>query len=260
MAMKSGARNLVLLCLAAAVLGGCGGAGYKWGWYIVSPFDARGATNIEFLLSGLGLTIAVALCAITISVILGLLVALPGMSGNRIARTASRTYVELFRSIPMLVMVLWVYYGVPVVLDVRIGVFAAGVIALALCDSAFEAEIFRAGIQSIDHGQREAADALGLGYIDKLRYIILPQAIRRILPPLGNQFVYMLKTSSLLSVIGLTELTRRANELVVTEYRPLEIYSFLVVEYLALILIASWLVRRLERRMARGDRLRSARP
>jgi polar amino acid transport system permease protein len=131
------------------------------------------------------------------------------------------------------------------------------VIALALCDSAFEAEIFRAGIQSIEAGQREAADALGLSYFDKMRYVVLPQAIRRVLPPLGNQFVYMLKASSLLSVIGLTEITRRANELVVTEYRPLEIYTFLVVEYLVLILIVSWLVRQLERRMARGDRLRT---
>src|SRR5690349_12612770 len=87
-----------------------------------------------------------------------------------------------------------------------------------------------------------------------MRYIILPQAIRRVLPPLGNQFVYMLKASSLLSVIGLTELTRRANELVVTEYRPLEIYTFLVLEYLVLILAASALIRMLERRLAASDR------
>jgi polar amino acid transport system permease protein len=151
-------------------------------------------------------------------------------------------------------MILWVYYGVPVVTGLQLNVFGAGVIALALCDSAFEAEIFRAGLQSIEAGQREAADALGLSYLDKLRFIILPQAVRRILPPLGNQFIYMLKTSSLLSVIGLSELTRRANELVVVEYRPLEIYSFLVLEYLVLILIASWGVRKLERRMAAGDR------
>ncbi len=246
------------LAAAAAVLSGCGGSNYTWGWYVVSPFDARGTNNIQFLLSGIGFTITVALSAITISVLVGLLVALPSISRFRLLRGASRIYVELFRSVPMLVMVLWVYYGVPVLLDVRLNVFAAGVIALALCDSAFEAEIFRAGIQSIDHGQHEAADALGLGYVDKMRYIILPQAIRRVLPPLGNQFVYMLKASSLLSVIGLTELTRRANELVVTEYRPLEIYTFLVVEYLVLILIASWLVRRLERRMAASDRLRVA--
>jgi polar amino acid transport system permease protein len=153
----------------------------------------------------------------------------------------------------MLVMVLWIYYGLPVILNISLDVFTSGVIALALCDSAFEAEIFRAGIQSIDRGQLEAADGLGLSYLDKMRFIVLPQAIRRVLPPLGNQFVYMLKTSSLLSVIGLTELTRRANELVVTEYRPLEIYSFLILEYLALILVAAALVRWLERRMAASE-------
>ena len=247
------------LCAAAVLLGGCSSSNYTWGWYIVSPFDARGSNNIQFLLSGIGFTISVALSAITISIVVGLLVALPALSRFRFLRGASRTYVELFRSVPMLVMVLWVYYGLPVLLDVRLDAFAAGIIALALCDSAFEAEIFRAGIQSIDHGQSEAADALGLGYVDKMRYVILPQAIRRVLPPLGNQFVYMLKASSLLSAIGLTELTRRATELVVIEYRPLEIYTFLVVEYLVLILIVSWLVRRLERRMAASDRLRVAR-
>ena len=96
----------------------------------------------------------------------------------------------------------------------------------------------------------EAADAIGLTYLQKMRLVILPQAIRRILPPLGNQFVYMLKMSSLVSVVGLQELTRRANELTVTVYRPLEIYSVLVAEYLFLILVASWGVRHLERRMA----------
>ena len=147
----------------------------------------------------------------------------------------------------------WVYYGLPIVLNISLGPFAAGVIALALCDSAFQAEIFRGGIQSIDRGQHEASDTLGLGYLDKMRFVILPQALRRVLPPLGNQFVYMLKMSSLVSVIGLTELTRRANELVVNAYRPLEIYSFLVLEYLALILIVSLLVRRMERRMGADE-------
>ncbi|HUA51927.1 MAG TPA: amino acid ABC transporter permease [Candidatus Sulfotelmatobacter sp.] len=234
-------------------LAGCGG-GYSWGWYIVSPGGARGRDNILFLLSGIAYTVATALCAIVISIVLGLLVALPGLSRNRVARRLNLLYVEALRAVPMLVMVLWVYYGLPVVLDIRLDPFFAGVVALALCDSAFEAEIFRAGIQSIERGQHEAADALGLGYVAKMRFVILPQAIRRVLPPLGNQFVYMLKTSSLVSVIGLTELTRRANELVVTEYRPLEVYTFLVLEYLALILIVSWAVRRLEMRLAAGER------
>jgi His/Glu/Gln/Arg/opine family amino acid ABC transporter permease subunit len=251
--MRSNIKRAVAVAAAAMLLAGCGQS-YTWGWHVISPALARGRGNITFLLSGAGYTVAVALCAIAISVVLGLMVALPGLSANRLARAASRGYVECLRSVPMLVMVLWVYYGLPVILDISLDVFTSGVIALALCDSAFEAEIFRAGIQAIDRGQHEAADGLGLGYIDKMRFIILPQAIRRVLPPLGNQFVYMLKTSSLLSVVGLTELTRRANELVVTEYRPLEIYTFLVLEYLVLILLAASLIRLLERRMAAGER------
>ena len=142
-----------------------------------------------------------------------------------------------------------VYYGLPQLAGISISVFWAGVLALALSDSAFEAEIFRAGIQSIDKGQYEAAHSISLNYTDTMRYVILPQAIRRILPALGNQLVYMLKMSSLVSIIGLQELTRRANELVVTEYRPLEIYTILVLEYLFLILIVSAGVRWLEKRM-----------
>lgn len=246
--------RLSLLLGAVALLSGCGNGTYTWGWHVVSPFDSRGWTNLQFLLGGLGLTVAVAVAAILLSVLLGLVLALPALSSGRVLAVAARGWIEIFRSIPMLVMILWVYYGVPVVTGLQLNVFVAGVIALALCDSAFEAEIFRAGLQSIDAGQREAGDALGLSYGDKLRFVILPQAVRRILPPLGNQFIYMLKTSSLLSVIGLSELTRRANELVVVEYRPLEVYSFLVLEYLVLILIASWGVRRLERRLAVSDR------
>jgi His/Glu/Gln/Arg/opine family amino acid ABC transporter permease subunit len=245
--------RLLVLLPAAVLLAGCGG-GYTWGWFVVLPTNPKGLTNIQFLLSGLGWTVAVALCALVLSILAGLTIALMGLSQNRFLCACNRVYVECLRAIPMLVMVLWVFYGLPVVLGIRLDVFGAGVIALALCDSAFEAEIFRAGIQSIDRGQHEAADTLGLSYVDRMRFIVLPQAIRRVLPPLGNQFVYMLKTSSLVSVIGLTELTRRANELVVTEYRPLEIYTFLVLEYLVLILAASWLVRRLERHMSAGER------
>jgi polar amino acid transport system permease protein len=241
-----------VLAGAIALLAGCGG-NYTWGWYVVLPTTPQGEKNIGFLLSGLGWTVGVAACAILLSVALGLAVALLTLSRNPALRSLNRAYVEVFRAVPMLVMVLWVFYGLPVVFDIKLNVFSAGVLALALCDSAFEAEIFRAGIQSIDRGQHEAADSLGLSWIDKMRFIVLPQAIRRVLPPLGNQFVYMLKTSSLVSVIGLTELTRRANELVVSQYRPLEIYTFLMLEYLVLILIASWLVRRLERRMARAE-------
>ena len=246
-------RILTIAVIAALLPSGCS-SNYSWGWCVISPWTPKGQTNLMFLVSGLGWTVLLAVCAILVSVTTGLLVSLLSFAKNRGLRAIGRMYVEAFRSIPMLVMVLWVYYGLPVVLGIELGVFAAGVVALALCDSAFEAEIFRAGIQSIDRGQHEASESIGLTWFDKMRYVILPQAIRRILPPLGNQFVYMLKTSSLVSIIGLTELTRKANELVVTEYRPLEIYTFLILEYLVLIVIVSFLFRKLEQRMSVSDR------
>lgn len=239
-------RNLPLLLIFGLLLSGCSG---NWGWYVVNPNTASGYNNLMFLLSGLKWTLLLSVTAISISIVIGLLIALPGLSEKRSWRIVNRTYVELVRAVPILVMILWVYYGLPQVAGISITVFWAGVVALALSDSAFEAEIFRAGIQSIDKGQYEAAQSVSLNYADTMRFVILPQAIRRILPALGNQLVYMLKMSSLVSVIGMGELTRKANELVVSEYRPLEIYTVLVLEYLVLILIVSAGVRWLERKL-----------
>ncbi|MGI9363841.1 MAG: amino acid ABC transporter permease [Rhizobiaceae bacterium] len=245
---------MVLRILALSLLlllSGCAG---DWGWYVVNPMVPSGYNNVWFLLTGLYYTILLSVTAIMISIVVGLLVALPGLSENRYLRSFNRVYVELVRAVPILVLILWVYYGLPQLAGIAIGVFWAGVIALALSDSAFEAEIFRAGIQSIDKGQYEASHSISLSYLDTMRFVILPQAIRRILPALGNQLVYMLKMSSLVSVIGMQELTRKANELVVVEYRPLEIYTVLVLEYLVLILIVSAMVRWLERRMNAEER------
>ncbi len=241
-----------LLPLIFLALSGCSA---NWGWYVVNPSTKSGWTNLSFLLSGLKYTVLLSLTAIVISVTVGLLVALPGLSARPWLRRMSRSYVEVVRAVPILVLILWVYYGLPQLSGITLSVFWAGVLALALSDSAFEAEIFRAGIQSVAKGQYEAAWSVSLSYRDTMRYVILPQAIRRILPALGNQLVYMLKMSSLVSVIGMQELTRKANELVVTEYRPLEIYTVLVLEYLVLILIVSAGVRWLERRMQADERL-----
>jgi glutamine transport system permease protein len=233
------------------VLTGCSA---NWGWYVVNPVTETGSANLRFLLSGLYYTILLSVCAIVISIVTGLLIALPSLSSNRYSRGINRFYVEIVRAVPILVLILWVYYGLPQLSDISISVFWAGVIALAVSDSAFEAEIFRAGIQSIDKGQYEAAHSISLNYTDTMRFVILPQAIRRILPALGNQLVYMLKMSSLVSIIGMQELTRKANELVVTEYRPLEVYTVLVIEYLVLILVVSAGVRWLERRLQSDER------
>lgn len=233
------------------LLSGCAG---NWGWYVVDPTVPSGWNNLKFLMSGLYYTLLLSITAIVISIVIGLAVALPGLSANANLRRFNRVYVEVVRAVPILVLILWVYYGLPQITGLTITVFWAGVIALALSDSAFEAEIFRAGIQSIDKGQYEASHSISLSYWDMMFYVILPQAIRRILPALGNQLVYMLKMSSLVSVIGMQELTRKANELVVVEYRPLEIYSVLVLEYLVLILIVSAGVRWLERKLQSDQR------
>jgi len=244
-------KKLLLLAPLALLLSGC--TGTNWGWYVVDPSTTSGWNNLQFMISGAYYTIVMSLTAISISIVVGLLVALPGLSDKRGWRIFNRTYVEVVRAVPILVLILWVYYGLPTLSGITLNVFWAGVLALALSDSAFQAEIFRAGIQSISRGQYEAAQSISLNYRDTMRFVILPQAIRRILPALGNQLVYMLKMSSLVSVIGLQELTRKANELVVSEYRPLEIYTILVLEYLVLILIVSAGVRWLERRMQAGE-------
>ncbi|MGF1698331.1 amino acid ABC transporter permease [Vibrio lamellibrachiae] len=240
-------RTLTVL-LITLLLTGC--SDYQWGWYILDPTTAQGQTNIKFLTAGFYDTISVSLLSMVFAMLIGLVVALPALSSNRVLRIFNRFYVETVRSIPVLVLLLWVYYGMPTLLDVSLDYFWAGVIALTVAESAFMAEVFRGGIQSINKGQHEAAEALGLNYWRKMQFVIFPQAFRLILPPLGNQFVYILKMSSLVSVIGLSDLTRRANELVVSEYLPLEIYTFLVFEYMLLILCVSQAVRWLEKRIA----------
>ena len=222
---------------------------YNWGWYILDPTLENGLTNLEFLISGLGLTVSISFISIFFSLIIGFFISLPGLSKNKYIRSFNILYIEFFRAIPLLVLLLWVYYGLPIVFGISLGAFLAGVISLSLSDSAFEAEIFRAGLQSISKGQRDAAKSIGLNNFHEMKLIVLPQALRIILPAIGNQFIYVLKMSSLVSILGLADLTRKANELVVSVYRPLEIYTFLVFEYLILILIISYFVRKLENKL-----------
>ncbi|QAX31931.1 MULTISPECIES: amino acid ABC transporter permease [unclassified Leisingera] len=251
-------KTLILSLLPLLALAGCSSSS-TWGWYVINPMTASGWVNVKFLIAGMGDTILISVIAAAISIGLGLIVALPGLAKSRGWRMVNRVYVELVRSIPLLPMLFWVFYGLPIIfremgMNVPIDPFWGAIITLALSDSAFTAEIYRAGIQSIAKGQTEAAQTIGLNYLQTMRYVILPQAIRRILPPLANQFIYIVKMSAFASVIGMQELTRRANELVVSEYRPLEIYTLLILEYLVLVLIISAGVRWLERRMGSDER------
>ena len=219
----------------------------EFGWFIISPNNVEGLTNLKFLISGLTTTIYISIVSIIISMILGFVVAIPSLAKNKFLTYINISYVEVVRAVPLLVLILWIYYGLPIMTGISFSPFVSGIIALAISESAFQAEIFRAGINSIKKAQWEAGSSLGLNFFKRLRLVILPQAIKNILPALGNQFVYVLKMSSLVSIIGIGDLTRKANELVVTTYRPLEIYTFLILEYLFLILIVSYFVRKLEK-------------
>ena len=223
------------------------------GWFIISPNNVEGLTNIKFLLSGLTTTIYISIVSIIISAIIGFIVAVPALAKNKFLTYFNIGYVEIVRAIPLLVLILWIYYGLPIMTGISFSPFVSGIIALSISESAFQAEIFRAGINSIKKAQWEAGSSLGLTFFKRLRLVILPQAIKNILPALGNQFVYVLKMSSLVSIIGIGDLTRKANELVVTTYRPLEIYTFLILEYLILILIVSFFVRKLEKKLKKDS-------
>ena len=230
------------------LLQGCS-SNYNWRWDIINPNSLEGLTNLKFLISGITITIYISVISIILAMIIGLLITIPSLSKNKFLNYLNITYVEIVRAIPLLVLILWIYYGLPIISGISFSPFVSGIIALTISESAFQAEIFRAGINSIKKAQWEAGSSLGLTFFARLRLIILPQAIKNILPALGNQFVYVLKMSSLVSVIGIADLTRKANELVVTTYRPLEIYTFLILEYLILILFVSYLVRKLEKKL-----------
>ena len=239
-------KNIFFLLLIIS-LSSC--TGQELGWFIISPTNIEGLTNLKFLLSGLTTTIYISVVSIIISMFLGLVVAIPSLAKNKFLTYINIGYVEIVRAVPLLVLILWIYYGLPIMTGISFSPFVSGIIALAISESAFQAEIFRAGINSIKKAQWEAGSSLGLNFFKRLRLVILPQAIKNILPAIGNQFVYVLKMSSLVSIIGIGDLTRKANELVVTTYRPLEIYTFLILEYLVLILIVSFFVRKLEKNL-----------
>jgi polar amino acid transport system permease protein len=241
-------KIFVVIFFIIFLLGGCAST-YTWGWYVINPKLDNGYDNIRFLISGLNVTLIISVLSIFFSLVIGLLISLLGLGKNKFLKVINRTYIEIFRSVPLLVLLLWVYYGLPIVVGISLSPFIAGILSLALSDSAFEAEVFRAGIQSIPKGQGDAARSIGLNKYQAMRLVIFPQALRVILPAIGNQFVYVVKMSSLVSIIGLADLTRKANELVVSVYRPLEIYTFLVIEYLVLILVISYLVRKLENKL-----------
>ena len=236
-----------------------------WLFYLVWSNQIYAAV-LATLARGIGITVVVTLVAYTLACLIGLGLALAGLSRWRVLRQAARVYVEVMRGIPIIVLLLYVaFVGAPVLVAAVnwasgwLGIapwktrdfplIARAVIALTLAYSAFLAEIFRAGLLAVDTGQIEAAKALGLSGWQRFRLVVFPQAFRMILPPLGNDFVAMVKDSSLVSVLGVTDITQLGKVTAAGNFRYFETYNVVALIYLTMTITLSLLLRRIETRM-----------
>ncbi len=222
--------------------------------------------NANFVLLGIGVTIGVSLVSIAIASIIALFGALGRLSTNAIFHGMASFYVSLFRGTPLLVQIFIIYLGLPQIgqqISERgfpwlgglfiLTAIQSGVLALSLNYGAYMTEIFRAGIQSVNRGQWQAASALGLSRMQTLRLIVLPQAMKLIIPAVGNQFIAMQKDSSLVSVMGVWEITYRANRFARKDSKYMEMFLLAAAIYWVLTIFSEWLLARLEGRMARSD-------
>jgi len=219
--------------------------------------------HFGFVVEGVLTTIGVSLASIAIASVLALFGALGRMSRNPIAQGISGFYISVVRGTPLLIQIYFIYLGLPQVGQqlIRMGhpeigrlftlsEIQSGILALSLNYGAYMTEIFRAGLQSVGHGQHEAAAALGMTRAQMLRRVILPQAIRIIIPDIGNQFIAMQKDSALVSVMGVWEITFRANRFARKDSKFIEMFLVAATLYWILTVISSWFQSRLERRMA----------
>jgi len=185
-------------------------------------------------LHGVLLTVELGLVSAGLGVILGLVLALTRRSRLRVLSWPTYIYIEFFRTTPPLVQIVWLYYGLPLLFGFDLGAFGAAAVALGLNIAAFLAEIFRAGIAGVDRTQWQAARVLGLGFVDTLRFVILPQAVRNVLPPIGTTIIYLIKDTALASAIGTPELLR-VGQLVANEtFRPAEALTVVAIAYFVL--------------------------
>ena len=204
------------------------------------------------LLQGLWMTIELTLVSLLIAAVLGLLFGLLSVSRTTFLRGISRVYIDIIRGTPLIVQVFFIYFGIPSALNMRLDAFIAGVIALSLNAGAYTAEIVRGGIQSIDKGQMEAARSLGLPYTMAMRRVVLPQAIKTMIPAIVNQCIITLKDSSLVSVIGLAELTQTGRLIIANNFESLKMWIIIGVMYFIPIMILSKFSSHIERKMSYG--------
>lgn len=205
--------------------------------------------SLPSLLSGLSVTLRVAFVSLIIASFIGLIFGLMAIGTSKVLRAFSTVYVDIIRGTPLIVQAFFIYFGLPSVFNFKMQAITAGIITISVNAGAYLVEIFRAGILAIDNGQLEAARSLGLSYSQSMRKVILPQAIRKMIPAFINQFIISLKDTSLLSVIGIRELTQSGEIIIASTYKAFEIWSIVGVLYLVLITILSYSSRYIERRL-----------
>lgn len=203
---------------------------------------------LPILLMGAGVTIEITVFSVAIGFFIGLFVGIARISQFKILQIMAAVYADCIRGTPLLVQIFLIYFALPMAIGQRVEPFIAAVAACGINSGAYVSEIFRAGIQAIDVGQMEAGRSLGLTWWQTMRFIILPQAFKNILPPLGNEFIAMLKDSSLVSVIGFEELTRRGQLIIAQTYGSFEIWMTVAVLYLIMTMAISRIVAFLEKR------------
>lgn len=208
----------------------------------------------KLLLAGLGLTLAVSLCALVVSVVFGTLLGVARVFRVPLLGALGNAYVEVVRGIPLIVLLSVIYYGLPA-LGITLEGFPAAVLALGLYSSAYTSEIVRGGLNSVPAGQIEAARSVGLTRAQAVRYVVLPQAWRVALPALGNEFVSLILGSSLASAVTLQELFSQGRYITNATYRQFEVYAVLAVVYFLLTFTLTRLIRLLEKRVSRGAKL-----
>ena len=204
--------------------------------------------SVPFLVKGAVYTVQVSVLAIVFGLVLGWAFGLIAVSGVRWLRAIAWAYVQFIRGTPLLVQIFLIYFGLPV-LGVNVPAYWSGVIALGLNSGGFQAEIVRAGIESIDRGQTEAARSIGMSSLQTLLFILVPQTVRRVIPPLTNELITLTKSSSLLSAIAVLELTHAGQAVIARTFAPFEIYAAVAVLYLILIAVLSRGSALLERRV-----------
>jgi len=221
---------------------------YRWDF---SPIWANG----DLLLAGLGNTLALTAVALAGGLPVGLALALARLSGNRFLAAPAGLVIEVFRTTPPLVQLFWFYFGLPIILKVEMTPYLAAALTFTIQSGAFFAEIFRAGIVSVEKGQSEAARAIGMSKAQAMRRIILPQAVKRMFPAMMERSIELMKTTTLVATVSYADLLYQANELAQKTFRPLEVFTAAALLYFLVITLVSMLGALIERRMAQSGEM-----